>query len=368
MPLHYRQYEDVLPQPPPSVPNQAVPLWESISPPNPTDVPTTASTSLQSAPFCMAKNVFGLLRQFFSSSPPSHDLEEVATLQDISSIPTVAPADLDSLAEPHDPFYPYPNQLSFELGHWYWNSSMQKSHQSFKELLDIVGRPDFNPSNVQCTHWDKINSQLGANIDDEGGNEWEDEDAGWHKTPVTIEVPFSQTTAQPNAQPYIAADLYHWSLVSVIQEKLANGEMYTSPAFMDAHRELQVSPGEAGCDLPRVVASLMFWSDATQLMTFDNSKYHHCRLSCRLGNHVAYFQKLPDSFKDFVGTFTEGKGIGCECTMHCHRQLFQAQWRVLLDHEFLEGYKHGIVILCCDGIACRFYLQVFTYSADYPKK
>jgi hypothetical protein len=333
MPLRYRQYEDVLPQPPPSVPNQAASLRESISPPNPTNMPTTACTSLQSAPFRTAKNVFGLLRQFFSSTPPSHDPEEAATLQDISSIPTVAPAGLDSLAEPHDPLYPYPNQSSFELGHWYWNGSVQKSHQSFKELLNIVGRPDFDPGDVQRTHWDKIDSQLGANIDDEGGNEWEDEDAGWRKTPVTIEVPFSRTTAQPDARPYLAADLYHRSLVSVIREKLANvhdndhfhyepyelrwapphlphevniqGELYTSPAFMDAHRELQASPGEAGCDLPRVVAALMFWSDATQLTAFGNaklwpvymyfgneSKYRRCRPSCRLANHVAYFQKV----------------------------------------------------------------------------
>ncbi|KAG2049274.1 hypothetical protein BDR06DRAFT_991207, partial [Suillus hirtellus] len=125
----------------------------------------------------------------------------------------------------------------------------------------------------------------------------------------------------------------------------------------------------------------MFWSDATQLMTFGNAKlwpiymyfgnepkYHRCRPSCHLGNHVAYFQKLPDSFKDFAGTHTKGKGIGRECTTHCHRELFQGQWRVLLDDKFLEAYKHGIMIICCDGITRRFYPRVFTYSADYPEK
>ncbi|KAG0695161.1 hypothetical protein DFH29DRAFT_1005684 [Suillus ampliporus] len=216
MPLHYRQYEDVLPQPPPSVPSSAAQLREFIQPSNLTDVPTTTSPLLQSTPFRTARNVFGLVHQFFSSTPPSHDPEEAATLLDISSIPTVAPADLDSLTEPHNPFYPYPNHSSFKLGHWYWNGSVQKSHQSFKELLDIVGRPDFDPGDVQRTHWDKINSQLGASIDDEGGDEWEDEDAGWRKMPIEIEVPFSRNTAQPDARPYVAADLYHRPLVSVI--------------------------------------------------------------------------------------------------------------------------------------------------------
>jgi hypothetical protein len=111
----------------------------------------------------------------------------------------VSPTELDSLAEAHGPFYPYPDQSSFKLGHWYWNSSVQKLHQSFKELLDIVGQPDFDPDDVQCTHWDKINLQLGASIDNEGESEWEDEDAGWCKTPIVIKIPFSCTTAQPGA-------------------------------------------------------------------------------------------------------------------------------------------------------------------------
>jgi hypothetical protein len=246
----------------------------------------------------------------------------------------MAPAKLDVPTEPRDnSFHPYPNRSSFELGHWYWNGSVQKSHQSFRELIDIVGRPDFDSDDVRSTQWDKINSRLGASTQDEEGDEWEDEDAGWNKTQVTITVPFSRTTAQPGARPYVAAELYHRSLVSVIREKLSNaqddelfhyepyelrwsaphlqhevniqGELYTSPAFMDAHRKLQESPGEPGCELPRVVVALMFWSDATHLTSFGNTKlwpvymyfgnetkYRRCQPSCNLANHVAYFQKV----------------------------------------------------------------------------
>lgn len=144
---------------------------------------------------------------------------------------------------------------------------------------------------------------------------------------------FSRMTAQPGAWPYIAADLYHRSLISVIREKLSNaqddelfhyepyqlqwsaphlqhevniqGELYTSPAFMDVHHQLQESPEEPGCGLPRVVVALMFWSDATHLTSFGNTKlwpvymyfgnelkYCWCKPSCHLGNHVAYFQKV----------------------------------------------------------------------------
>ncbi|KAG1779652.1 hypothetical protein EV702DRAFT_1043572 [Suillus placidus] len=141
MPLRYRQYDDVLPQPPPSVPfSQTVQEPELNSFANSIDTSPGAPSSLPAPPFHTAKNVFGLVRQFFSSTPPSHDPEEVVMLQDISSIPANTPVELDTAAEPHDvSYHPYPNQSSFELGHWYWNGGVQKSQQSFKELINIVG-------------------------------------------------------------------------------------------------------------------------------------------------------------------------------------------------------------------------------------
>ncbi|KAG1760610.1 hypothetical protein EV702DRAFT_1201552 [Suillus placidus] len=210
MPLRYRQCDDVLPQPPPSVPfSQTVQEPESSSLANSIDASPRTPSSLLASPFCTARNVFGLVCQFFSSTPPSHDLEEVVTLQDISSIPANTSAELDIPTEPHDiSYHPYPNRSSFELGHWYWNGGVQKLQQSFKELIDIVGSTDFDSDDVQSTHWDQINSQLGASIYEER-DEWEDEDAGWRKTEVIIEVPFSRTTAQPDTRPYITTDLYH---------------------------------------------------------------------------------------------------------------------------------------------------------------
>jgi len=127
--------------------------------------------------------------------------------------------------------------------------------------------------------------------------------------------------------------LYHRSLVAVLWEKLANvrdsklfhyepyelcwtpphldvevaiyGDLYTSPAFHEAHMEVQNLPAEPGCDLPQVVAGLMFWSDAMQLTLFGNaklwptymyfgnkSKYQRCKPSCHLSNHVAYFEMV----------------------------------------------------------------------------
>ena len=54
--------------------------------------------------------------------------------------------------------------------------------------------------------------------------------------------------------------------------------------------------------------------------------------------------------------------------MHCHRELFHAQWAELLDSEFVSAYEHGLTLTCADGIERRLYPRIFTYSADYPEK
>lgn len=92
-------------------------------------------------------------------------------------------------------------------------------------------------------------------------------------------------------------------------EERLHGEIYTSPSFHDAHRQLQESPREPGCDVQRVVAALMFWSDSTHLTSFgtahlwplylyfgNESKYRRCKPTCNLCSHVAYFQSLSPHF------------------------------------------------------------------------
>jgi hypothetical protein len=198
---------------------------------------------------------------------------------------------------------------------------------------------------------------------------WGDKDVGWKKSSISISVPFHHRMKNPGAKEYHVGHLYHQSFVSVIREKLTNpdhdqnfhyepfelfwkptddsvetrvhGELYTSPAFLEAYRSLQDSPREPGCDFPRVVVAMMFWSDSTQLASFGNaklwplylffgneSKYQQCKPTCKLGNHVAYFQtvshiflpkrcransdggnQLPDAFKDFAIQHTGRKGI-----------------------------------------------------------
>jgi hypothetical protein len=269
------------------------------------------------------KNCFGLFRQYYATDFPSHDPEELITQSDLSDV---------SCNHASTSFGPYPNQSSFLLGEWYWCGGVQKSKSSFKELVGIISNPEFSPADISKTKWDLIDEGLGGGSDD---NSWIDEpqaDASWMPTPVTISVPFHRNTPHPGNREFVIPDFYHRSVVTILRERLASsdarhfhfepfelhwqpesqpnsvrvhGELYTSPAFLAAHEELQSSPPEPGCSLQRVVVGLMFASDATHMTTFgaaslwplymhfgNDSKYRRSKPSLHLCNHVAYFQKV----------------------------------------------------------------------------
>jgi hypothetical protein len=361
-----KRFRDIIPQPlsllPPTV-NLASTAPSIL--PSPTPVPNICSPESSSLGsricrvFQTPRNIFGLFRRYSSENLPSHDPEERVHLHDLSddSVAVVDGTSAQSQNIPTssninsapNPFRPYPNKNSFLLGDWYWNRGLQKSTDSFKSLLHIVADEQFRPEDVRHTQWGKINAQLaktdfdGDGATDGEGLEWLDEDAGWMRTPINISVPFHRRAKKPGPQTYVVGDLYHRSLVAVIREKLAqpqddqlfhydpfelfwkspnssanlrvHGELYTSPAFLDAHRELQDSPREPGCDLPKVIVAMMFSSDATQLTAFGNaklwpcylyfgneSKYRRCKPTNHLCNHVAYFQAVSWCF--LLATFS----------------------------------------------------------------
>ena len=48
--------------------------------------------------------------------------------------------------------------------------------------------------------------------------------------------------------------------------------------------------------------------------------------------------------------------------------LIRQIWLLLLDEDFMNAYKFGILILCADGIVRRVFPRILIYSADYPEK
>ena len=300
-------------------------------------------------------NVFGLSRRYYRSQLPSHDPEVVLELGDLCdpvAFPCQASAGMRAdhstvaLYSPvpsgaDNPYYPYPNRNAMLLGHWYWCGGAQKSQRSFQDLIQIVGNPAFSPADVANLPWSRIDSVLSQSNDKGSSHEWEDK-SRWKRSSVTISIPFQFNWNNPGPKEFIVHDFHHRSILSILRETISNpeharyfhyepfelswkpregvpevrvyGDLYMSPEFSRVHREIQEGPGEPGCHLQRVVAALMFWSDATQLTSFgtaklwplylgfgNESKYRRCRPALGLLNHLAYFQTV--SFDAFLRAY-----------------------------------------------------------------
>jgi hypothetical protein len=324
LPKRYRDTESEPPARLPSTSLQTLPeivQEEPDAPQCPQRLPCQVKQILQSA--C---DRFGLFRQYYANCLPEHDTSPDSSSNGLidASLPTV-PVNI----------YPYPNQSSFLLGEWYWNDGEKKSQSSFQNLLQIVGHPSFRPEDVSGKNWRLIDAKLsgervdGPNDDDNAAKKRvakKRDDADWIKTPVKISVPFHGRMLHPGPKDFDAGILHHRKLISVIKEKVSQatrlhfepyeffwkpkdatepvrvyGELYTSEAFFEAHRMLQDSPGESGCELPRVILGLMFASDSTQLTAFSSAKL--CPIYLKFGNeskdrrsfeHIAYLETVRE--------------------------------------------------------------------------
>ena len=298
-------------------------------------VPTSAESAICKT-LDSPRNIFGLFRRYHAENFPKHDPDSQIMLEDLVDVgcpqQKCCTGDQCSAPQSNHSFRPYPNESSFLLGHWYWNGGVQKSQEDFKGLVDIVSGPRFLPEEIQNVNWKVINTQLGQEeLDQE--EEWSDIDAGWQRSSVTLLAPFHRRTANPGPKSQQVSDFYHRSVVSILREKLSNedefqhfhlepyellwqtasmehpirvqGELYSSPAFIEAHKELQSAAAEPGCALQRVVVGLMYASDVTHLTLFGTaklwplyvyfgnfSKYHRCKVSSNLCEEVAYFQQV----------------------------------------------------------------------------
>jgi hypothetical protein len=246
----------------------------------------------------------------------------------------------------------------------------------------------------------------------------------WAQASVTIKIPTK--SKEDDAIPFSVPGFHFRPLVEVIRSAFADvqasafhlspfkrlwkdpldnhqervfGELYTSDSWLDAQDELQKLPREPGCTLERVIAGLMFFSDATHLANFGTAKAwplymyfgnltKYARSAPKSGAcHLVGFlpsvsfpavlsriaidvaHQLPDKVKDVLSTVPRISKSGMAALhTHCRRELFHACWDTLLNEDFLHAYGHGIVLKCADGVLRRIFPRIFTYSADYPEK
>ncbi|KAJ3524956.1 hypothetical protein NMY22_g10778 [Coprinellus aureogranulatus] len=342
------------------------------------------------------RNAFGVVRAYRlpRGSTLTHDPDQTLTLRDLTdNIPSKA-GNGPAGSHPHDinnkGWGPFSSSSAFLLVDWYWRSK-DKSFRDFQALISIFKSSEFSLSQVVSVDWKAAFKALGANREDLPDHEgaWIQDD-GWKKSPVTIDVPFHFRMRNPGTESYMAGTLHHRSIVSVIKEKIKNtsdsqafhyqpykatwkptgeaperelyGELYASRAFRDAHEKVQALPGTPVDFIWRngIVALLPFLRKRVKISEVQPSE--------RLGEQIAYFIKLPDTFDDYLQKRNDGRAPTEGLFTHCAREVFQKQWSLMLDDELLDAMKHGLVLLCPDGRRRCFYPRIFTYSADYPEK
>jgi hypothetical protein len=141
-------------------------------------------------------------------------------------------------------------------------------------------------------------------------------------------------------------------------------EIYDSDVFLEEHDKVQCARTNDPCEREKVIAALMFWSDATHLATFGTaklwpiymqfgnlSKYVRGKPTSSAAKHLAYIPPFPDSLQDEMKAFHSKWGSQQKDILaHCHRELMHGVWKFLLDHDFLHAYRYGMVVRCYDGI------------------
>jgi hypothetical protein len=237
-----------------------------------------------------------------------------------------------------NPYEPFPNPSSFDLGEWFYGQGPQKSLKDFKALIQVLTSPGFSLDDIRKTKWTRVFQDLGKNKEEINPkySNWVD-DAGWKTTDITLEVPIhNKIRPGRGVEAHVAGKLFHRSIVSIVEEKIRNtqdcrlfhydghellwnpdpkstsefrlmSELYHSDAFLNAQKEVNDNPPPEikDCPLPRVVVGLMFWSDATHVSTFstckvwplymlfaNESKYRRAKNGTDLCNHVAYFDAV----------------------------------------------------------------------------
>lgn len=76
---------------------------------------------------------------------------------------------------------------------------------------------------------------------------------------------------------------------------------------------------------------------------------------------------MPDSFADEYEAIYNVPP-SAEVIRFCRRELFCQIWLLLMNEKFMKAYVNGILADGGDGVKRRYFLRLFTYSADYMEK
>ncbi|KAG9085201.1 hypothetical protein FS749_004615 [Ceratobasidium sp. UAMH 11750] len=338
---HYRDAYEPLPEAPPAI-IDAVDLQ-----PAPRIRRVILRVRPEPEPYTTLPDSFGCYRVYLAKPKSIPDSTcELGDLSEISKPPNhhfaPTPATIPDLIAP------CPNISVFRLQHWHWNEGNKKSLGARESLINnVISKPDFVPADVSNIHWAKLNNSL----------------ASYATNSELVQHPYNLPLSIPPRTP-AAAIRYKsdpaqstfpvpmhasGSLIGTVRSafeknnpqffhydpyeaycqdpKTSNvhrsyGEAYESQRMLNAHRAVQQIVLDKPCDLPRCVAALMIFSDATQLsnfgsakawpirVTFGNiSKYERCRPIMQNHYEVDFIPSLPADIQDKLQELEPGRPI-----------------------------------------------------------
>ncbi|KAF8603666.1 hypothetical protein BDV93DRAFT_523134 [Ceratobasidium sp. AG-I] len=401
----YREEHDRLPEPPPA------PL-DDLNAPAASQTPTLARirrvrhVNPKPVPYETLPDSFGQYRVYPATPDSIPDLSrELADVCDIRTAsdphkPTVSRGVPDIIA-------PCPNVSAFRLQYWHWNQGDKKSKGARESLVqDVISAPDFVPSDVHNLDWCRMDRALASDTLDTS--------TGWNNDSLRLKIPPPNPAAATEFRSnhergtLLVPGFKHRTLVSTVVDALSNndrksfhygpytarckdpqtsepydifGEAYESKRMRDMHEAIQKIKLDEPCSLPRCAAMIMVFSDATQLAAFghasawpirisfgNQSKYERCKPSNRNNYELGFIPSLPPDLQETLRNVRDGRPVPKPLLTHLRRELIHEVWNKLLDNEFLQAWRHGIVICCADGIKRRVFPRIFSYSADYPEK
>lgn len=264
-------------------------------------------------------NTFGIWRDY--PRKPTRDPDATLTLADLATSTHQAsvsqPAsenDQDSADQPS--YWPFSNATIHGIMQWLNNGDSLKSETETTKLVhDVFLSPEFDPEHLVGFNAHVENQRLDKELSKSRLRSL------FTEQNVDILVPSGDSNIKP--QTFTVPGLLHRSIISVIHEAFNSslshlyhlspfklyqqspitkeperiyGEIYTSDAFLEEYEKVQsapVPPDDPTCQREKVVAALMFSSDATQLADFGNAKGWPIYLM--LGNLTKYIRAQPKS-------------------------------------------------------------------------
>ncbi|KAG8703740.1 hypothetical protein FRC08_002657 [Ceratobasidium sp. 394] len=368
----------------------------------------------QQGQFRTEPNAFGLYRIYTTPPLAIPDVSAVNTTILPASSHHPKPRPIRSISEIIAPC-PNLSTLYYQHNHWAHSGSIVSRESRNRFQHEVLQRPDFVLGDVRWENLDVLDSQLAASA--RTRNPLCPESEGWKNIEIQIQIPpVRQTKAvvakNPTPKPTFISisGLRSQKLTDIMRQGFTtnnpstfhyttfeqfwkvpgstggravrtSGEMYSSPAMIEAHKEVQtLKINDAGCMLPRCVAGFMFASDGLQFGNFANakgwpifayfgneSKYERCKPFTNSCYHAAHIPTLSDEVREQIAKL-HGKPPSEALMTHLRRELMHEVWKHLLDEEFIDAWHNGIVIECADGHKRRVFPRILTYSADYPEK